>query len=236
MTYALVLLSGGMDSAVALFWAAQQNYKQVDALTFDYGQVAARRELSSSVNIWSAIMHHFPTGVQRKLTIMAFSFSGSSVLGRSTVDKYDNVEDAIRNTSKDKSYIPLRNAVLVTIAAGKLLTVNPKGGDIITGIRGREGGGGFPDCTHRFAELMSASLTEAAGVPVNVVDPLNQMGLTTRKSTVEFARSIPGCFEALRHSYSCFTGNVEPCGHCLPCLRRAQAFAGLGIKDPALET
>ena len=235
--YALVLLSGGMDSAVALFWAKHQGqYKIVDALTIDYGQVS-KQELVSSNHVWYEYLKLYDTGIGTHMTMIfnLFPFSNSSILGYSAIDQYDNVEQAIRNTSKDSSYIPLRNAILVSIASSFLLTQNPKGGDIVMGIRGRRGPGGFADCTHTFAAFMSSALTEGSGKPINIVDPLNGVGIHGRLGTLQLAQAIPGCFEALQFTNSCFKGSIPPCGHCLPCLRRAQAFQELGMPDPAID-
>jgi len=235
--YALVLLSGGMDSAVALFWAAHsKQYERIDALTIDYGQ-SSRQELTSANYVWNEYWRRYSyPGTHMTLSYDLFPHSDSSIL-RGTqryINQYDTVEQAIAGTRTDKSYIPMRNAVLASIASSFLLTQNPKGGDIVMGIRGRTGGRGFPDCTHGFAVWMTEGLSQGAGVRIKIIDPLNGGSIPTRKDTLELARTIPGCFEALRYTSSCFKGLVPPCGHCLPCLRRAQAFQELGRPDPIL--
>lgn len=242
---AIVLLSGGMDSAVALLWAYERDYSCVDAITFLYGQRALDYEMRATLAIWQ---HTSKMSLHRKgdhtdydskehhkiVKFPHYMFcSVSSIIGNADVDQYESVQEAIDNTPQDTSYIPLRNSIFVTIAAHHLLSKHPDGGDVIVGIRSRQDPdmpAGFPDCTHDFALKMSESLSEASGVEMNVVDPLN-LYAPTREATIQYAMSTEYGKELLGLSVSCFKGTR--CGKCLPCLRRAQAFEAVGIKDPA---
>jgi 7-cyano-7-deazaguanine synthase len=234
---AIVLLSGGLDSTVALYWAINNSrYDRVDALTIDYGQIA-RAELRAVEEIWFNICvdvryspagrgHHKFIGLPR-----ATMASKASITGDAQVNQYSSVKEAVDNTASDTSYLPLRNAVFAALAANHLLVDSPQGGDIVMGTRGRSGPGGFPDCTPQFAMSMTFALSESSGVHVRIVDPLN-IEAPTRARTIQLARSFPGCFEVLRFTSSCFYGTR--CGKCLPCLRRAEAFSSLGLRDPAI--
>lgn len=242
-TPAIVLLSGGMDSAVALFWALSQPYHPLDAMFIDYGQRAVDAEAEASQNVWNALMQperrNEINGILWTLRAKGMFVTDSSSILRGSVlsiDQYETVEEAVDKTHTDKSYLPLRNFVLIGLAAHKLLTSWPLGGHVVIGTRGRAGPGGFPDCTASFADEMTKAISQASERPVVIVDPLNRVdGGLTRATTIKLAQSLPGCFEALKHTVSCFKGEVPGCGHCLPCLRRAQAFEEAGVKDPALQ-
>lgn len=233
----IVLLSGGMDSAVCLYWAAESfNNRPVYGLSFDYGQVARRYELGCAKVVWAfAAAQHRNLAAYKVIPLAnagVFS-SPSSILGGAPVDQYADVEAAVRGTSSDKSYVPLRNSIFVSIAAHQLLVFSPMGGHVVVGIRARaDAPGGFPDCTSAFANSMSRALTQASGQEIGVSDPLNHLA-RTRVDTLRLAKKLPGCFQALAHTVSCFSGTR--CGHCLPCLRRAAAFNELGEADPAQE-
>jgi 7-cyano-7-deazaguanine synthase len=243
MENALVLLSGGLDSAVALMWAFK-HYDHVDALTFDYGQRARDAELEAAKAIWDLTVKHMgrrpPLALAQHTTVTlpdAMFASPASILGRSEVDQYDTVEDAVMNTPNDRSYIPLRNAIFITIGMHHLLARFDDGGDVILGVRGRSDPGappGYPDCTTDFADRMSYALSQGAGVEVKVLDPLNRRPHPSREDTIRYAMNMDSRgLDVLARSVTCFTGNR--CGKCLPCKRREQAFEAVGIEDPAIQ-
>lgn len=234
---AIVLLSGGMDSAVALYWAAKTfRTGTVRAIFFDYDQRAAFTEAAAAVRVWHECQTQYKNLVGNVARVLLNVGSGiliskTSIQGYENVDQYENVQQAVENTSSDKSYLPMRNAILTTIASHHLLVHHPKGGHIVLGTRGRlDGPGGFPDCTNQFSQGMSEALTIGAGVPVTVVSPLNSFA-PSREKTIQLAQGLQGCMDALKYTVSCYLG--VRCGKCLPCLRRAQAFEAVGIKDPA---
>jgi 7-cyano-7-deazaguanine synthase len=238
---AVVLLSGGMDSTVAAFWAAHSmSYNNLRLIFFDYGQKAVIQEIRSAAAVGRVLGQWYPELAIDHFIHRTdiFGYSNSSLLQREVpVGQYKTVEEAIAKTDQDKSYIPIRNAIFLSIAGSILLTCSLHGGDIVTGIRSRpDGPGGFPDCTHDFASRMSSALSQGSGANIEVMDVLNRLA-PSRAKTIKLAQLLPGCFAALKHTYSCFDGAIEdsiPCGNCLPCLRRAQAFAEVGVADPAL--
>lgn len=236
----IVLLSGGMDSTVCLYWAVENCPTPIHALSFDYGQRAVR-ELEGAKKVWARMMDLkfdkvMRLGEHRVVSLDRIFVSSSSILGDSEVQTYDSPEAAIKGTKTDQSFIPLRNAVMLSLAAHHLLAHHPKGGTVVTGIRGRADpiNPGFPDCTHKFASAMGYALTCGHSDPVNVIDPLN-IYAPSRAKTIKLAQKLGrDCFEALALTTSCYQGLHPPCGSCLPCVRRAQAFAEVGVADPAL--
>jgi 7-cyano-7-deazaguanine synthase len=243
---AIVLLSGGLDSAVALLWAIK-HYDHVDAISFDYGQVAAGPELTAAGRVWSLALNTFvsdkivprmPPAVWTTIKLPDSMFaSNASILGRSEINQYETVEEAVQNTPNDRSYIPLRNALFITIAAHHLLARFPDGGAVVVGVRSRSDPGapaGYPDCTSEFAGAMTDCLSTGAGVPVMIHDPLNHRSVPSREDTIGYAIAMsPYGLDFIARTVTCFSGNR--CGKCLPCQRRNQAFEAVGIEDPAIK-
>ena len=234
---AVVLLSGGMDSAVALYWAAKTfHLGTVYGLFIDYHQRAAFAEQRAASAVWAACQSQYPNlkdylNVVNIPTVGGLFVSQSSIQGKSEVNQYKDVQEAVEKTSTDNAYMPLRNAVFITIAAHHLLVYDKRGGHVIVGTRSRpDGPGGYADCTNEFSDKMTMALTQGADRPVTVVSPLNSFA-PSRAKTIQLAQGLKGCFDALRHTVSCFHGTR--CGHCLPCLRRQQAFEAVGVTDPA---
>lgn len=235
--YALVLFSGGMDSTIALYHA-RRHFTRVDALTFAYGQRSRSEELRAAGDIfWLHAKHSDKNGQMHYTKILTENMWSrpSSILTHGTpIRHYGSNEDAVKGTDDDPAYLPGRNAVFISIAAHFLVCKRPDvGGTIVTGNRSRLGGGGFPDCTKEFHDQMTVALSTAMGLPIVVSSPLNELE-TTRVASLKYAMELEGCLEALRYTVTCFAGKTPPCGKCLPCHRRAHAFAQVGIKDPAL--
>ena len=242
---AVVLFSGGMDSTIALYWARKQ-YSSVRGIGFLYGQRHAL-EIERARNIWRLLAAkeggvRGPIGALKIVTLPSEMFGGrNSLLNWDVpVSKYKTPEEAVAGTGEDTSYIPTRNAIFLSIAASHLLSWSSKGGFIVIGVRGRTVGPvpGFPDCTTTFVHKMGIALTEASfgnsqvGL-ITIQDPLNHWG-KTRAGSIMFAKTLPGCFEALAYTLTCFEGLEPPCGECLPCQRRSQAFKECGLEDPLL--
>lgn len=228
MSTSLVLFSGGMDSTIALFdrlLVARKEGGQVHTLTFSYGQrhaseVGHARLIMSRIatsELYAPIMGRFIT---HRIHMPPFG----SLLGGEPVMKYDNVAQA-EQAVHDTSFVPYRNMIFLTVAAqfAYHLGVNV----ISTGLRG-----GFPDCTGEWEEHMARMLRES--VPSHPI-LLRTITHRSREECLKIAKEMPGCIEALGISLTCFEGTTPPCGHCLPCLKRAEGFAAIGMQDP-LET
>lgn len=234
---ALVLMSGGMDSTIALFWALnQKSITSVSCFGVDYGQRHSN-ELTAAAKIADLAKNYYS-----QFEDIEFAYVGSVLSSKSSllhrdipVSTYANVEEAQKANQSDTAYIPVRNALFLSLAANRLLS-KADSGMIVTGFRGRVGpGGGFPDGSPDFADAMGAALTIANyGRNVTVYDPLNRPG-RSRKDALTMASHLPYCWKALAFSLTCFKGNEPPCGECLPCLRRAEGFAQFGKPDPLIE-
>lgn len=230
----LVLFSGGMDSTISLFHrlnVARKEGGRVHTLSFFYGQrheketLRARQIVSmiQSDPMYRDIFGQFRT---QDVNYPQMPRGSNSLVGalKADIRKYDNVAEAQADGGNDPSFIPYRNMLFMAYAA---IHARAVGANIIsTGLRG-----GFPDCTLGFEHTMAHAAIVACPDHVITIDtPTHQ----SREDCVRYAVTLPGCMEALGMSHTCFEGRRYPCGRCLPCLKRAEGFAAVGIEDPLL--
>ena len=124
------------------------------------------------------------------------------------------------------TYVPARNTFMLGLAASYAEQVCAQ--RIYTGFNIIDYSG-YPDCRPEYVEAFNAALSAGMKKPVEVVAPLVQM---TKVEIVNLARELG---VPLKHTWSCYTGGVRPCGRCDSCILRADAFEKAGFEDPALE-
>jgi 7-cyano-7-deazaguanine synthase len=221
MTRAIVLLSGGLDSATTLLIAREQGF-EVFALSFDYGQ-RHRVELERARQLaarYGAREHRvvrldFPARETSALTDPSLA-----------VPKRSLGQEAIPVT-----YVPARNTIFLAhaVAFGEALGA----GDIFIGANALDYSG-YPDCRPEFLDAFqkTANLGTKAGVQgrlnFRIHAPLLRM---TKGEIVARAREL-GLDFAL--TSSCYDPSPEgrPCGACDACLLREKGFQKAGILDP----
>lgn len=220
---AVVLLSGGLDSATALAIAKSEGFTPF-ALSFRYGQRHAI-ELAAADRIAQQ------QGVARHVTldIDLHQFGGSALTDDIAVPKGDSVEGI--GTGIPITYVPARNTVFLSFALAYAETLGA--GDIFIGVNALDYSG-YPDCRPEFIEAFErmANLATKAAVEgtqkVRIHAPL--IHLTKGQ--------IIGRGLDLGVDYSLTSSCYDPgddgsaCGHCDSCLLRKKGFAENGIADP----
>jgi len=199
---ALVLLSGGMDSALALHWALAR-HDRVAALSIDYGQrhsvelVAARKIATHATQI----ADNFTGLTEIKIEI---PWQSSSLTG-----------------GGDSPVIPGRNSILVALAAAE---AQAHGLDVVVIACVLDDAGTFPDCRQFFLATLHKATQLATGVGVDA--PF--AGMTKRQCLAEASAAA---MEAAMLSWSCYAPQWAgarapiPCRECGACLARERAFA-----------
>lgn len=229
MPKAIVLLSGGQDSTTALYWAREHGYDPI-ALSLFYGQrheteLIAAREIAKDV----ALAHH----VYRIPALGEISYEASAMVDASKPLKASGgYQDKHAPGGLPTSFVPGRNALFLVLAGA--VAVREGANDIITGVCETDYSG-YPDCRREFIDYMEKTLALAmpSGCgPFNIHTPLMYM---TKAETVKLARRLPGCWDALAKSITCYEGARPGCGKCPACALRAKGFAEAGEKDPAEE-
>lgn len=227
MRRALVVLSGGQDSATCAAWAAQ-NFSSLNFITFNYGQRHSR-EIDSA----RAIARLFSNGglvlKHEIVDIPALSGNPSSGLTNPSIDLNETDEAS----GLPKSFVPGRNLIFLTQAAS--FAISRGISDIVTGVCQTDYSG-YPDCRRSTIDALeqaiylgNENLVRHDGFRIHT--PLM---FRTKAETVKLARSLPLGWEAVAHSWTCYEGGEKPCRECGACILREKGFAEAGEIDPAI--
>ena len=227
---AVILLSGGLDSATCLAIAKGQGFLP-HALTFRYGQ-RHQAEIAAAARIAEAE----GAAGHDVIDIDLAQFGGSALTADIDVPKGRSEDDM--NDGIPVTYVPARNTVFLALALARAETLNAD--DIFIGVNALDYSG-YPDCRPEFiaafeglANLATKAGVEAAGAAgkgkprITIHAPLIEMTkaeIVTRGTElgVDFGQTM-SCYDpgdGLRH-----------CGRCDACLLRKKGFAGAGIDDP----
>ncbi len=223
MSRAIVLLSGGLDSATAAAIAKAQGF-ELCALTVAYGQ-RHRREIESA----RAVAHALGVARHVELHVDLSAFGGSALTDAIDVPKDRDLDAAEIPTT----YVPARNTVFLSLALAWAEALGAH--DIFIGVNALDYSG-YPDCRPEFIEAFErlAGLATKAGVEgarLKIHAPLIRM---TKAAIIRRGLEL-GVDYGITHS--CYDPDAagHPCGHCDSCLLRARGFAEAGVADPALE-
>jgi 7-cyano-7-deazaguanine synthase len=216
---AVVLVSGGMDSAVTVAIAREQGF-QVHALSVAYGQ-RHESELEASQRV-----AHMLGAVEHKVVHVDLRSIGGSAL---TAD-IDVPLDAAGTDAIPVTYVPARNTIMLSIALGWAEVLGSA--DIWCGVNAVDYSG-YPDCRPAFIEAFErlANVATKAGVEgagIRIHAPLMAMG------KADIAREGQRLGVDFSQTVSCYKADAEgrACGHCDACLLRAQGFREAGLPDP----
>jgi 7-cyano-7-deazaguanine synthase len=217
---AVILLSGGLDSATCLA-LAQQEGLEVHALTVDYGQ-RHRLEIERARALARARSVRDHRVVRLDLGIL-----GGSALTASIEVPKDRPLDA---AGIPITYVPARNAVLLSLALGYAETLEAS--QVHIGVTAVDGSG-YPDCRPEFIAAFQAMADRATragaqGHPIQIRAPLIGWG----KAEIIRTGLKLGLDYGLTHS--CYDPDPEglACGHCDACRLRHRGFEQAGVPDP----
>lgn len=224
---AVVLLSGGLDSATAAAWARREGY-DLAALSIDYGQ-RHRVELDCARAVGRAlgIVDHVV------LPIDLAAFGGSALVDPTLDVPKERSDDAIAG-GIPVTYVPARNTVFLSLA---LAMAETRGADaIVLGINAVDYSG-YPDCRPEYLEAFArmATLATKAGVegrPLEFLAPLVDL---SKDAIIRLGLSL-GLDYGLTTSCYDPLPNGRPCGTCDSCRIRAAGFAAAGAADPRCES
>ena len=212
----LVLLSGGLDSSVALAVALESGSVGV-GLFFDYGQRAVAREEASA----RAVAQRF--GVPFRLeTIPLLARLGGALTHRAPVPVLQPGDLGNLRVLQETAavvWVPNRNGLFINLAAA--IADDAGGGQIIVGFN-REEAVTFPDNSQAFVEATNAALSFSSRSQVQVVAPLADL------DKEEIVRRGLELGVPLESVWSCYEGERAMCGQCESCLRLKRAYAAVG--------
>lgn len=217
---AVVLVSGGMDSAVVMAMAREQGFAPY-ALSVDYGQ-RHTSELEAAARVAAqqgAIAH-------KTVRIDLRSIGGSAL----TDDIDVPLDEVAGDDAIPVTYVPARNTIMLSVALGWAEVLGSS--DLFCGVNAVDYSG-YPDCRpefinafERLANLATKAGVEGAGIRVHA--PLQHL------SKADIAREGARLGVDFSGTVSCYLADGEgrACGHCDACRLRADGFAAAGIADP----
>ena len=214
---AVVLVSGGMDSAVTLALARESGFA-CHALSVAYGQ-----RHSSELAAAAALARTLGAVEHKTVSVDLRSIGGSALTADIDVPEQGGAGIPV-------TYVPARNTIMLSIALGWAEVLGAS--DIFCGVNAVDYSG-YPDCRpafieafERLANLATKSGVEGAGIRVHA--PLMAM------SKADIARAGARLGIDFSATVSCYQADAEgrACGHCDACRLRAEGFAAAGIDDP----
>ncbi len=220
---AVVLVSGGMDSATALAIAVDSGLA-CHALSFDYGQ-RHRRELEAAASVARSLGARDHVVVNLDLRALG----GSALTAEIDVPKDRPLDEM--SVGIPVTYVPARNTIFLSVALGYAEVLGAS--DIFIGVNALDYSG-YPDCRPEYVRAFEAmgNLATRRGVEGHRIDihtPLIELtkGQIIRRGVelgVDYGLTF-SCYDPDRASH--------PCGRCDACRLRAKGFAEAGLTDPA---
>lgn len=213
---AVVLVSGGMDSALTAAFAFK---KYIPAfLHINYGQRTEKRELKAFNDIADFYK------VKERLVVDISHLK--QIGGSSLTDKKIKVSKAnLKSKNVPTSYVPFRNANILAVAASWA--------EVIGAVRifigaVEEDSSGYPDCRRVFYDAFekSINLGTKPGTKIKIETPI--IGFT-KKQIVEYSYKMNS---PLHLTWSCYKTGAKACGECDSCALRLRGFRQAGKKDP----
>ncbi|UNK49024.1 7-cyano-7-deazaguanine synthase QueC [Lysobacter sp. S4-A87] len=228
MKNAVVLVSGGMDSAVVIAIAREQGYA-VHALSVRYGQ-----RHTSELDAADRVSKSLGAVAHKTVNVDLRSIGGSALTDETISVPTDDDGHAIgQAAAKDAipvTYVPARNTIMLSVALGWAEVLGAA--DIFCGVNAVDYSG-YPDCRPEFitafqnlANLATKAGVEGAGLRVHA--PLQFMSKADivregMRLGVDFAETV-SCYKA--------DDQGRACGHCDACRLRAEGFIAAGVADP----
>ncbi len=239
MKYGLVLLSGGLDSTTVATYA-KDKVDKLTALTFDYEQ-SHNREVEAAKTIADRLDLNWS---KADIPFMQSTSWYSYLTNPERFDLPSEREESEMSADIPITYVPMRNTILLAIAAGALEStvlnaIEVKGLNVEEAVLFAGPNfldfSGYPDCRPEFYDEFDKVLDQGSkicqqySVRFHVITPIIKLN---KKEIVEMGMGIGAPLEL---TWSCYEGKEIPCDKCDSCILRAKGFAEAGIVDPAME-
>ncbi len=217
MKQAIVLLSGGLDSATTLFFAKKKGY-EISCLIFDYGQRHCKEIFCAQKVARSA-------DCDFKVVKIVLPWKGSSLLDKKLSLPKNRKVDVKEIPS---TYVPARNIIFLSYAASFAESLGA--GVIFIGANAIDYSG-YPDCRPEFFKAYREVLrrgvkTGVEGRPIQIKTPLIKF---TKAQIVKLGLRLKVPYHL---TWSCYAGGKRPCGACDSCILRRRGFDEIGAIDP----
>jgi 7-cyano-7-deazaguanine synthase len=212
---ALVVLSGGMDSATALAWAIREwNAPEVSTVSFNYGSKHNGREHFAA----RALTKHYGVGNAYVRLPLKDLLRSHLMSGGAPIPHGHYADDNMK-----KTVVPFRNGIMLAVAAGiaeswgaQFMLIGNHAGDHAI----------YPDCRETFMTPMAQAIKAGSWAGVELRRPFEAM---SKADIVKLGAELGVPYQ---HTYSCYEGDLVACGRCGTCVERLEAFELAGGTDP----
>lgn len=218
-TRAVVLLSGGLDSATTLAMAKAEG-RELFPLSFAYGQ-RHRSELDAARRVAASQGVREPVVFELDLRL----FGGSALTAEIDVPK-----DSVGDEGIPVTYVPARNTIFLSIAVGYAEVLGA--GEIWIGVNAVDFSG-YPDCRPAYVEAFQRVIVTGTKSGVETGRPLIRAPLIdlTKAAIIRRGTELGVDYEV---THSCYDPDPTgaACGHCDSCILRRRGFEEAGVADP----
>ncbi|HEX3282155.1 MAG TPA: 7-cyano-7-deazaguanine synthase QueC [Pyrinomonadaceae bacterium] len=214
---AVCLVSGGMDSCVTGA-IADRDVAELAFLHVSYGQRTEARERRA----FEALADHY--GVEKRLVVSLahlVQIGGSSL----TDPKIEIAQPSLQNQSIPTSYVPFRNAHLLSVATSWAEVIGAR--YIYIGAVA-EDSSGYPDCRPEFYEAFERAI-ELGTKPSTTIQIRTPVIDMKKSEIVRLGQQLQAPLEL---TWSCYARSDSACGRCDSCALRLRAFRAAGVSDP----
>ena len=218
---AVVLLSGGLDSATCLYWAKSQGY-DCHCLLFYYGQ-RHKKEIQQAIKVAKSAKCPY------QIIKITLPWKGSSLL-----DKNISIPLATRNSQPvtviPSTYVPARNTIFLSFALSFAEAIGAQA--IVIGANALDYSG-YPDCRPVYFQAAQKlfNLATRAGVEGEKIKILTPLLNKTKAEIIRIGYKLKVPYQL---TWSCYRGGAKVCGTCDSCILRAKGFREAGRPDPAV--
>lgn len=216
MSKAIVVLSGGLDSATALA-LAQTEHDEVISISFDYGQRhLVELKCAKKLALHSGVPHH---------TQQIHLGHGGVLMDAAAEMPHQTYEELKDSSGPSPTYVPYRNGTFLSLAASFALEQDCD--TIYAGMHAEDAHNwAYPDCTPEFIGAMQNAIYVGTYHKVRLVCPF------TYKSKADIVRLGAELGVPFELTHSCYEGKRPACGQCPTCIGRLEAFKENGFNDP----
>jgi 7-cyano-7-deazaguanine synthase len=219
--HAVVVLSGGMDSATVLALAVAKHHPEnVTGVSFDYGQRhTVELECAADLCSFYEVPRHIVAGVQLG--------QGGVLMDHKAEMPHMTYEELAEAQGPSPTYVPYRNGTFLSLAASLALDERIKAGFIYAGMHSEDAANwAYPDCTPEFIGAMQNAIYVGSYHKVRLVVPFTYK---TKAEIVKLGHELGVPFEK---THSCYEGKRPACGKCPTCVGRLEAFRANDLEDP----
>jgi 7-cyano-7-deazaguanine synthase len=217
---AVVLLSGGLDSATCLAIAKSDGFAPLYTMAFDYGQ-RHRHELTAAVELaaTAGVCEH------RVISIDLRQFGGSALTTDAAVPR--DRDESQMSAGVPVTYVPARNTIFLSYALAWAEVLDAP--DVFIGVNAIDYSG-YPDCRPEFVEAFE----RAANLGTNFAGRFKVHTPLVTLTKAQIIRRGTDLGVDYGRTHSCYDPDATgaACGHCDSCLLRKRGFAEAGVPDP----